>query len=163
MEDSTIKPIIRREVQAIIFDEKEKELLLVTKSPIGKIGRIGEHSWRLLKGSVQKNDSDEKGALEREIQEEIGLLPYQIQILENVYDYKFSHSEPVRVEHFVSVYPVKVNKSDTEDIIINYVRYKSKELSGAYWYPSDRAVRELFMDNEKMAVIKFLEKYNFKS
>jgi len=128
---------VRRDVQAVIFDESEgeKRILLVKKPDFS----AQRHRWRLLKGGVESSETETE-ALRREIFEELGLK--NVQIMEKVHSYEFIFEG---TKHIVSCYLVKADSKET-------ITLQKSEVTDYVWVPRDKAVETLFWNNEKEAV-----------
>lgn len=129
--------LIRREVQGIIFDEKDnkKFVLLVKKLDLKNF----LPRWRLVKGGLEENETEEMG-LAREIREEVGLNKFQI--IKKVYEYEFNFQN---IRHLVSSYLVKADMREK-------IRIQTKEIVAAVWAPIEQAIEMLFWENEKKAI-----------
>ena len=129
--------LIRKTVQGIIFDEKDgkKFVLLAKKLDLKNF----VPRWRLLKGGLEKNETEEE-ALAREINEEVGLK--NIQIIKKVYSYDYSFQG---TKHLVSSYLVKADMQEKMEI-------ETKEIVDAVWVPLEQASKMLFWPSEKEAV-----------
>ena len=126
---------IRKDVQAVIFDEKAKKVLLVKKLDLKNFS----YKWRLLKGGIEKGET-EKEALKREILEEVGLK--NIQILDKIYSYEFTFKN---VKHLVSTYLVKANSNEE-------IKLQTSEVVDYAWVSKEQALKMLFWENEKEAL-----------
>jgi len=128
---------VRRDVQAVIFDESkgERKILLV-KTPDFSSRR---HRWRLLKGGVEEGETETE-ALRREIFEELGLK--NVQILGKVHGYEFAFKG---TKHVVSSYLVRADSRET-------ITLQKSEVIDYVWLPMEKAVKRLFWNNEKEAV-----------
>jgi len=126
---------IRKDVQAVIFDEKTKKVLLVKKLDLKNFS----YKWRLLKGGIEKGET-EKEALKREILEEVGLK--NIQILDKIYSYEFTFKN---VKHLVSTYLVKANSNEE-------IKLQTSEVVDYAWVSKEQALKMLFWENEKEAL-----------
>jgi len=128
---------VRRDVQAVIFDESEGERkILLVKKPDFSAQR---HRWRLLKGGVERGETETE-ALKREIFEELGLR--NVQVLGKVHSYEFVFKT---TKHMVSSYLVK---ADSREIIT----LQKSEVADYAWMPKEKAIETLFWSNEKEAV-----------
>ncbi len=114
---------MRNEVQAVIYrmHNSNPEFLLEKKYD----------RWRLLKGGVLPNETEED-ALKREIDQEISM--YNAEIVGKLGGYEYN-----RV-HFVSSYLVFASE---EEIKI------SREIEAAAWFPGTEAMYKLRLRNEK--------------
>lgn len=128
---------VRNEVQAIIYDDSNPEIkvLLVSKFDPKKRKAI----WRLLKGGVEENESEEV-ALRREIFEEIGLR--DVEIGKKIYEYSYTFRF---IKHNVSSFLVKVDSSKK-------LRLNPKEIQSFTWVPKIKALRMLKWNDEKIAL-----------
>ena len=126
---------IRKDVQAVIFDEKAKKVLLVKKLDLKNFS----YKWRLLKGGIEKGET-EKEALKREILEEVGLK--NVQILDKIYSYEFTFKN---VKHLVSTYLVKANSNEE-------IKLQTSEVVDYAWVSKEQALKMLFWENEKEAL-----------
>ena len=126
---------IRKDVQAVIFDEKAKKVLLVKKLDLKNFS----YKWRLLKGGIEKGET-EKEALKREILEEVGLK--NVQILDKIYSYEFTFKN---VKHLVSTYLVKANSREE-------IKLQTSEVVDYAWVSKEQALKMLFWENEKEAL-----------
>ncbi|MBI2084063.1 MAG: NUDIX hydrolase [Candidatus Aenigmarchaeota archaeon] len=130
----------RRDVQALIFDEvggKKKVFLIKFYDPTKQ-----RHTWRLVKGGVEKGETDEE-ALKREILEEVTLK--DVKILEKVYSYEFTFKD---TQHSVSSYFVKGNINEKPKLNWD----GDREIVDFSWISPEEAVKLLFWDNEKYVV-----------
>ena len=127
---------IRRTVQAVIFSgDEEKKILLVKKLDQKK----PEYHWRLLKGGVEDNETEEE-ALKREIEEEIGLK--DVKILEKIYSYSYVFGN---TKQTVSTYLVGANPKEP-------ITLDTKEVVGCAWMTKKEALNFLYWVHEKNAV-----------
>jgi len=128
---------VRRDVQAVIFDEAEgeKRVLLVRKPDFW----ARRHRWRLLKGGVEGAETETE-ALKREILEELGLR--NVQVVGKVHSYEFVFKD---IKHVVSSYLVRADAKEP-------VKLQRSEVVDYAWLPKERAVETLFWNNEKEAV-----------
>jgi len=128
---------VRRDVQAVIFDESEGERkILLVKKPDFSARRP---RWRLPKGGVESGETETE-ALKREIFEELGLR--NVRITSKVHGYEFVFRD---TRHMVSSYSVKADSEET-------VTLQKSEVSDYVWMPKEKAVETLFWSNEKEAV-----------
>lgn len=128
---------VRRDVQAVIFDESEGERkVLLVKKPDFSARR---HRWRLLKGGVESGETETE-ALKREIFEELGLK--NVRIVGKVHSYEFVFKD---TKHMVSSYLVKADSKET-------ITLQKSEVADYVWAPKEKAVETLFWNNEKEAV-----------
>ena len=128
---------VRRDVQAVIFDESdgEKKVLLVKKPDFS----AQRHRWRLLKGGVESGETETE-ALKREILEELGLK--NVQIMGKLHSYKFVFRG---TNHFVSSYLVKADSQEP-------ITLQKSEVADYVWALKEKAIQKLFWNNEKEAV-----------
>jgi len=128
---------VRRDVQAVIFDESEgeKKVLLVKKPDFS----AQRHRWRLLKGGVERGETETE-ALKREILEELGLR--NVRVLCKVHSYEFVFKD---TKHMVSSYLVKAESKEP-------ITLQKSEVTDYMWTPQEKAVETLFWNNEREAV-----------
>jgi len=128
---------VRRDVQAVIFDESdgERKVLLVKKPDFS----AQRHRWRLLKGGVEGGETETE-ALKREIFEELGLK--NVRIMGRVHSYEFVFEG---TKHLVSSYLVKADSRET-------ITLQKSEVTDYVWTAKEKAVETLFWNNEKEAV-----------
>jgi 8-oxo-dGTP pyrophosphatase MutT (NUDIX family) len=124
--------LMRNEVQAVVYRmHKSNPEFLLEK----KYGR-----WRLLKGGVLPNETEED-ALKRELGQELGME--NAEIIGKVGDYKFyargMHTYSAHA-HYVSSYLVFASE---EQIRI------SREIEAATWFPETEVMYKLRLRNEK--------------
>lgn len=131
---------IRPSVQAVIFDEDTKKLLLIEKFDLIK----KENVWRLVKGGVEEGETEQQ-ALKREIFEEVGLK--NIQILDKIYSYKYTWRNLI---HIVSVYLIKASMS--EKVILQTDTKLETPIVDFAWVSKEQAIKMLFWKDEKEAV-----------
>lgn len=134
----------RHDVQALIFDEVkgEKKVFLIKFYDPTK----HRHTWRLVKGGVEKNETDEE-ALKREILEEVTLK--DVKILKKLYNYEFQFRD---TKHQVSSYLVKGNINEKPKLNWD----GNREIIGSSWVSPEEAIKLLFWDGEKQ-VVKLLK------
>lgn len=125
--------IVRREVQAVIFDDanNEKKVLILKKTDYS----AQHYRWRLLKGGLHDGESETEG-LQREILEETGLS--KIQVLDKVLSYEFSFRN---VRHTVSSYLVRADSKET-------VKLQKSEVADYVWTTKEEALKMLHWSNE---------------
>ncbi len=128
---------VRKEVQAVIFDEvdKIKKVLLLKKADYS----TRRYRWRLLKGGVHDGETETE-ALEREVLEETGLR--KIKIMSNVHAYEFIFRG---VKHVVFSYLVKADSSEP-------ITLQKSEVAGYMWTTSKEALQMLHWNNERDAL-----------
>jgi ADP-ribose pyrophosphatase YjhB (NUDIX family) len=133
--------MLRREVQAVIFDEVDdaRKVLILKKTDYS----ARRYRWRLLKGGLNNGESEAKG-LQREILEETGLR--NIRILERVHTYEYIFKN---MRHVVSSYLVKADSNEP-------VRLQESEVADYMWTTKEKALQMLHWNNEKEA-LKFLK------
>jgi len=126
----------RREVRAVIFDEKnsEKKILLIKRWRI-----YYPPSWRLVKGGIKKNETEEQ-ALKREIYEELGLE--NCHILDKLGESQYYVGGQKCI---ISSYAVRVNSSKP-------IKYDPREVCAYHWFTPDEAIRKLMLDDERKSV-----------
>ena len=124
---------MRREVQAVIFDDadNEKKVLILKKTDYS----ARRYRWRLLKGGLNDGESETEG-LQREILEETGLR--KIQILDRILSYEFFFKN---VRHTVSSYLVKADSK--EPVIL-----QKSEVADYVWTTKEEALKMLHWNNE---------------
>lgn len=129
--------MVRREVQAVIFDEvdKARKVLILKKTDYS----ARRYRWRLLKGGLNNGESEAKG-LQREILEETGLK--NIQILERILTYEYFFKN---MRHTVSSYLVKADSKEP-------VRLQESEVTDYLWTTKEEALQMLHWNNEKEAL-----------
>lgn len=128
---------VRREVQAVIFDEVDnaKRVLILKKVDYS----TRRYRWRLLKGGVHDGETETEG-LQREILEETGLR--KIKIRGNVHAYEFFFKG---VKHVVSSYLVKADSSEP-------ITLQKSEVAGYIWTTKEEALQMLHWSNERDAL-----------
>jgi 8-oxo-dGTP pyrophosphatase MutT (NUDIX family) len=136
---------VRNEVQALIFDKKDGEniVLLVKKRET----KTEQHRWRLLKGGIEEGETKIE-ALVREIFEETGLK--NIRILEEINNYEFFFKG---VEHKVSCFLVKADSKEP-------INFQKSEIAGYTWVKKEEALRMLYWSDEKKAFEKLGQIHN---
>jgi len=129
--------MVRREVQAVIFDEVDnaRKVLILKKTDYS----ARRYRWRLLKGGLNNGESEAKG-LQREILEETGLR--NIQILERILTYEYFFKN---MRHTVSSYLVKADSKEP-------VRLQESEVADYLWTTKEEALQMLHWNNEKEAL-----------
>jgi 8-oxo-dGTP pyrophosphatase MutT (NUDIX family) len=125
--------MVRREVQAVIFDDVdgEKKVLILKKTDYSE----RRYRWRLLKGGLYDGETETEG-LQREILEETGLR--KIQVLEKILDYEFFFKN---VRHTVSSYLVKADSKEP-------VKLQKSEVADYVWTTKEEALKMLHWSNE---------------
>jgi putative (di)nucleoside polyphosphate hydrolase len=111
--------------------------------------RIGQHAWQFPQGGIQLNETPEE-ALYRELYEELGLIPEDVQIMGVTQDwlyYRIPHAYLRRDSHPLCIgqkqkwFLLKLLSNDNR-ICLN--RTESPEFDAwrwvDYWYPVKRAV-----------------------
>jgi len=128
---------VRREVQAVIFDEinSAKKILILKKTDFS----AKRYRWRLLKGGVDDGETETE-ALRREIFEETGLK--DIEILGKVHQYEFVFKG---IKHMVSSYLVKADSKKP-------IKLQKTEVADCVWTARERALQMLHWNNERDAV-----------
>src|SRR3990170_4632331 len=123
----------RREVRAVIYDklDNEKLVLLIKNFQITTLSP----QWRLLKGGMQKNETEEQ-ALRRECYEELGLE--DLKILGKIRNVRFYTGD---VEHFTASYRVRADSRKP-------IRYNSREVAGYHWFKLRDSIRKLSIKDE---------------
>lgn len=116
----------RKEVQAVLIGQQG--YLIVKK--------VDKPYWRLIKGGVNKSESDEE-ALKREITEELELT--NIKIANKISNYAFTHED---TKHIVTTYYTILEKNQE-------IRLDKKELSDYKWVPIKQTAEELEFEQEK--------------
>jgi len=126
--------IVRNEVQAAIFDEKNGEILvlLVKKMDV----KTGQYNWRLVKGGMKRSETKIE-ALKREIFEETGLG--NLRILKETRNYKFCFKG---VEHRVSGFLVKADSKEP-------LKLRKSEIADHIWIKKEEAFKMLYWADEK--------------
>jgi 8-oxo-dGTP pyrophosphatase MutT (NUDIX family) len=125
--------MVRREVQAVIFDDvdSEKKVLILKKTDYSE----RRYRWRLLKGGLYDGETETEG-LQREILEETGLR--KIQVLEKILDYEFFFKN---VRHTVSSFLVKADSKEP-------VKLQKSEVADYVWTTKEEALKMLHWSNE---------------
>lgn len=125
--------MVRREVQAVIFDDtdSEKKVLILKKTDYSE----RRYRWRLLKGGLNDGETETEG-LQREILEETGLK--KIQVLDRVLSYEFFFKN---VRHTVSSYLVKADSKEP-------VKLQKSEVADYVWTTKEEALKMLHWSNE---------------
>jgi 8-oxo-dGTP pyrophosphatase MutT (NUDIX family) len=125
--------MVRREVQAVIFDDadSEKKVLILKKTDYSE----RRFRWRLLKGGLDDGETETEG-LRREILEETGLR--KIQIMEKILAYEFFFKN---VRHTVASYLVKADSKEP-------VKLQKSEVADYVWTTKEEALRMLHWSNE---------------
>lgn len=125
--------MVRREVQAVIFDntDNEKKVLILKKTDYSE----RRYRWRLLKGGLNDGETETEG-LQREILEETGLK--KIQVLDRVLSYEFFFKN---VRHTVSSYLVKADSKEP-------VKLQKSEVADYVWTTKEEALKMLHWSNE---------------
>ncbi len=129
--------MVRREVQAVIFDDadSDKKVLILKKTDYSE----RRFRWRLLKGGLNDGETETEG-LQREILEETGLR--RIQVLEKILAYEFFFKN---VRHTVSSYLVRADSKET-------VKLQKSEVAGYVWTTKEEALKMLHWSNEVEAL-----------
>jgi 8-oxo-dGTP pyrophosphatase MutT (NUDIX family) len=124
---------VRREVQAVIFDDadNEKKVLILKKTDYS----ARRYRWRLLKGGLNDGESETEG-LKREILEETGLR--KVQILDRILSYEFFFKN---VRHTVSSYLVRADSKEP-------VKLQKSEVDDYVWTSKEEALKMLHWNNE---------------
>jgi ADP-ribose pyrophosphatase YjhB (NUDIX family) len=125
--------MVRREVQAVIFDDadNEKKVLILKKTDYS----ARRYRWRLLKGGLHDGESETEG-LRREILEETGLK--NIRVLERMFTYEFFFKS---TRHTVSSYLVKADSKEP-------IKLQKSEVAGYVWTTKEEALKMLHWNNE---------------
>ena len=125
--------LVRREVQAVIFDDadSEKKVLILKKTDYS----ARRYRWRLLKGGLHDGESEAEG-LQREILEETGLR--NIRVLERIFTYEFFFKS---TRHTVSSYLVKADSKEP-------VKLQKSEVADYLWTTKNEALKMLHWNNE---------------
>jgi 8-oxo-dGTP pyrophosphatase MutT (NUDIX family) len=125
--------MVRREVQAVIFDDvdNEKKVLILKKTDYSE----RRYRWRLLKGGLHDGETETEG-LQREIFEETGLR--KIQVLEKILSYEFFFKN---VRHTVSSYLVRADSTEP-------IKLQKSEVAGYVWTTREEALKMLHWNNE---------------
>jgi 8-oxo-dGTP pyrophosphatase MutT (NUDIX family) len=125
--------MVRREVQAVIFDDSdgEKKVLILKKTDYSE----RRYRWRLLKGGLNNGETETEG-LQREILEETGLR--KIQVLDRVLSYEFFFKN---VRHTVSSYLVRADSKEP-------IKLQKSEVADYAWTTKEEALKMLHWSNE---------------
>jgi len=128
---------VRREIQAVIFDEADnvKQVLILKKIDFS----ARRYRWRLLKGGVNDGETETE-ALLREIFEETGLR--NVKILGKVHTYEFVFKN---VRHVVSSYLVKADSREP-------IKLQKTEVADCRWTSKENALQMMHWNNERDAV-----------
>ena len=128
---------VRREVQAVIFDEADhtKWVLILKKIDFS----AKRYRWRLLKGGVNEGETETE-AMQREILEETGLK--NVKILSKLHSYEFIFR---RVKHVVSSYLVKADLKER-------IKLQKSEVADCLWTTKKNALEMLHWSNERDAL-----------
>jgi len=129
----------RKEVQAVIF-AKERFLLIKKYDEA-----LGEFHWRLVKGGIEKGESEIE-AVRREILEETGLR--NVELIDKIYDYTYTFRD---IKHKVVVYLVKADLSEK-------VNLSEKTISDYAWENPKTAIKILKWEDERNSVKTALRK-----
>jgi 8-oxo-dGTP pyrophosphatase MutT (NUDIX family) len=129
--------MVRREVQAVIFDDtgNEKKVLILKKTDYS----ARRYRWRLLKGGLNNGESETEG-LQREILEETGLK--NIRVLEKILMYEFFFKS---TRHAVSSYLVKADSKEP-------IKLQKSEVADYMWTTKEEALKMLHWNNEREAL-----------
>lgn len=128
---------MRKEVQAVIFDDVDKAMKVLVLKKIDYSAR--RYRWRLLKGGLQDGEPELEG-LQREISEEIGLR--NIRILNKVHTYEYFFKG---IRHVVSTYLVKVDSKEP-------IKLQKSEVADYLWTTKQEAIQMLHWNNERDAL-----------
>jgi 8-oxo-dGTP pyrophosphatase MutT (NUDIX family) len=125
--------MVRREVQAVIFDDADskKKVLILKKTDYS----ARRYRWRLLKGGLNDGETETEG-LQREILEETGLR--KVQIMEKILAYEFFFKN---VRHAVSSYLVRADSKEP-------VKLQKSEVADYVWTTKEEALKMLHWSNE---------------
>ncbi len=125
--------MVRREVQAVIFDDadNEKKVLILKKTDYS----ARRYRWRLLKGGLHDGESETEG-LQREILEETGLK--NIRVLERIFTYEFFFKS---TRHTVSSYLVKADSKEP-------IKLQKSEVADYVWTTKEEALKMLHWNSE---------------
>ena len=129
---------IRHSVQAVIIDENKKKFLLIKQFD----KRKKRYLWRHVRGGIEKGEN-EKQALRREIQEEVGLK--EIEIIGKIYEYEYIF---IPKKFSVSVYLVKANMK--EKVVLGST--EEDKIKDYRWVSKNQAIKMLYWKDEKEAV-----------
>lgn len=127
---------IRDEVQGVIFDQKDRRLVLLVQKKDRRVRRL---RWRLLKGGVNEGETKVE-ALRREIFEETGLK--NVEILNQIYNYEFVFKG---IRHVVSSFLVEADSAEP-------VKLQESELADYVWTELENATWLLYWPNEREAL-----------
>ena len=128
---------MRKEVQAVIFDDVDKATKVLVLKKIDYSAR--RYRWRLLKGGLQDGEPEIEG-LQREIFEETGLR--NIRILGKVHAYEYFFKG---IRHVVSSYIVKEDSKEP-------IRLQKSEVADYLWTTKQEAFQMLHWNNERDAL-----------
>jgi len=128
---------VRREVQAVIFDEVDKAKKVLVLKKIDYSAR--RYRWRLLKGGLHNGEPEIEG-LQREISEETGLR--NIRILSKVHAYEYFFKG---IRHIVSSYLVKADSKEP-------IKLQKSEVADYVWATKQEAFQMLHWNNERDAL-----------
>jgi 8-oxo-dGTP pyrophosphatase MutT (NUDIX family) len=125
--------MVRREVQAVIFDDadNQEKVLILKKTDYSE----RRYRWRLLKGGLHDGESETEG-LQREILEETGLD--RIQVLEKILSYEYFFKD---VRHTVSSYLVRADSKEP-------IKLQKSEVADYAWTTKEEALKMLYWSNE---------------
>ena len=132
---------IRHSVQAVIIDENKKKFLLIKQFDKWK----KRYLWRHVKGGIEKGEN-EKQALRREIQEEVGLK--DIEIIGKIHQYGYIF---IPKKFSVSVYLVKANMR--EKVVL--VSTEEDKIKDYRWVTRPQALKMLYWGDEKKPIKHF--------
>ncbi|MBU5690031.1 MAG: NUDIX domain-containing protein [Candidatus Aenigmatarchaeota archaeon] len=129
-----------KSVQAVIYDNKEKEYLLIKRRGYNDT----KYLWRLVKGRIENNE-DEVNALKREVNEETGLE--KIDIIKKIWEYYYTSKEygKTHVSSFL-VFANSKQKLEKKDVNEDIKDYK--------WVNYKNAIKMLFFEEEKECIKK---------
>jgi ADP-ribose pyrophosphatase YjhB (NUDIX family) len=127
---------IRDEVQGVIFDQKDRRIVLLVQKKDRRVRRL---RWRLLKGGVNEGETKVE-ALRREIFEETGLK--NVEILNQIYNYEFLFKG---IRHMVSSFLVEAESAEP-------VKLQESELADYIWTELENATWLLYWPNEREAL-----------
>jgi len=131
--------MVRREVQAVIFDEVDNGRKVLILKKIDYSSR--RYRWRLLKGGLNDGETEIEG-LRREIFEEIGLG--SIRLLGKIHSYEYFFKG---IRHTVSTYAVKVDSREP-------INLQKSEVADYMWTTKGEALQLLHWNNEKEALLR---------
>lgn len=129
--------MVRREVQAVIFDDADKEMKVLILKKTDYSAR--RYRWRLLKGGLNSGEGEAEG-LQREILEETGLK--NIRILERIFTYEFFFKN---TRHIVFSYLVRADSKEP-------IKLQKSEVADYLWTTKEEALKMLRWDNEREAL-----------